>query len=239
MTLTAEIRSTYRANRTQLHLAHLVSTNPCETVDLLIDRIGYTAAADIVAVMVIAKGEKDGRISRTSREWAKARLEDLTKEDLTDAYIYYCDDIHPAHMEQIASEMIAVTPPETVAEDPVADAVDMLEEDSDMLRDILEDLDDWCGYLGDDRWLPMEAFNECLCDRPPLEIASLVIGGDFNPNHDFFRFDVWGDIVTTNDADYLGFEDASLVRKILRERDHLTSLSRYPRFCALLDRITA
>ena len=238
MTLTAEIRSTYKVNLNMLIIAYQNSETPEDTVDSLIKSIGYDDAADIIAVMVIAK-LPDGRISRTSREWAKARLEDLTTEDLDTAYIFYDDTIHPAHMEQIASEMIAVTPPETVAEDPVADAVDMLEEDPDMLRDILEDLDDYCGYLGDDRWIPMESFNDCLCYRSPLEIASSVSYGDFNPNHAYFRFGCYDEIFSTDDAYYFSFADASLVRKILRERDHLTSLSRYPRFCALLDSITA
>lgn len=123
MKLTAETRSTYRANRTQLHIAHKDTTTPRETVDLLTDRIGYTAAADIVAVMVIAK-LPDGRISPNTRKWATDRMEGLTNDDLDEAYIFYCDDIHPAHMEQIAREIMLGEPKKDTTECCIVDPLE-------------------------------------------------------------------------------------------------------------------
>ncbi|MBO5969171.1 MAG: hypothetical protein J6S14_11820 [Clostridia bacterium] len=114
----------YEVNRTHLINTHLASTTPRETVDLLIDRIGYAAAADIVAVMVIAKGESDGRISPNTRKWATGRMEGLTKASLLDAGIYYADDIHPAHLEQIAREIMLGEPKKDTTEYCIVDPLE-------------------------------------------------------------------------------------------------------------------
>ena len=114
----------YEVNRAHLINAHLTSTSPRETADQLVDRIGYTAAADIVAVMVIAKGEKDGRISANVRKWATERMEGLTKASLLDAGIYYADDIHPAHLEQIAREIMFGEPKKDIAEYCIVDPLE-------------------------------------------------------------------------------------------------------------------
>jgi hypothetical protein len=114
----------YEVNRTHLINAHNASTTPRETVDVLIDRIGYTAAADIVAVMVIAKGEKDGRISQNTRKWATGRMDGMTKASLLDAGVYYADDIHPAHLEQIAREIMLGEPKKDLTECCIVDPLE-------------------------------------------------------------------------------------------------------------------
>lgn len=114
----------YEVNRTHLIDAHLTSTTPRETADLLTDRIGYNAAADIVAVMVIAKGERDGRISANTRKWATERMDGMTKAILLDAGIYYSDDIHPAHMEQIAREIMLGEPKKDITEYCIVDPLE-------------------------------------------------------------------------------------------------------------------
>lgn len=76
---------------------------PESTVALLVDEIGKDWAGEILAVMVLEKGRFDGRISRSSREWAEAYS--LFDEDEIGCIhgCWYCDEIHPAHMEQLVS----------------------------------------------------------------------------------------------------------------------------------------
>lgn len=110
------IRQTYAAERDALVTMHSKSYSPAETVADLVEAISYENAAEIVAVMVIAKGTWDERISSKARAWA-ADLVTLTADELRDVLgLYYCDSIHPAHLDQIARAMMAYTPaePETV-----------------------------------------------------------------------------------------------------------------------------
>jgi hypothetical protein len=100
MTLTQKLRT----NRAALVEAHRSNNTPADTVNALISSIGYDAAAEIIAAMVNAKGEWDGRLSRNSRAWAAAQnAPDCAALDAM--CVWYCDEIHPAHMEQIAEAM--------------------------------------------------------------------------------------------------------------------------------------
>lgn len=91
---------TYTANRNE---------TPEKTVSILVDSIGYDTAVEIVAAMVIAKGEWDARISRRCREWAAQHC-DVDQKSLAYSSIYYCDEIHPAHMDQICTAMMEYQP---------------------------------------------------------------------------------------------------------------------------------
>ena len=75
---------------------------PAQTADLLIDEMGAENAAEIVAVMVLCKGKWDARISPRNREWARETAQHDEAELYQIPGLYYCDEIHPAHMDQIA-----------------------------------------------------------------------------------------------------------------------------------------
>lgn len=85
------------------HYSRDHNDTPAETADILTDAIGVENAAEIVAVMVLCKGEWDARISHSSRRWARATAEHDEAELAQIPGLYYCDEIHPAHMEQIVS----------------------------------------------------------------------------------------------------------------------------------------
>lgn len=107
------IRKTYAAERDALVTMHEKGFSPVVTVSDLVDAIGYENAAEIVAMMVICKGEWDERISNRRRAWA-ADLVTLTRDEISDVLgLYYSDSIHPAHLDQIAAAMMAYTPAET------------------------------------------------------------------------------------------------------------------------------
>ena len=107
------IRKTYAAERDALVTMHERCFSPVVTVSDLVDAIGYENAAEIVAMMVICKGEWDERIGNRRRAWA-ADLVTLTADEIRDTLgLYYSDSIHPAHLDQIAAAMMAYTPAET------------------------------------------------------------------------------------------------------------------------------
>ena len=107
------IRKTYDAERDALVECHRNTSKPAETVAALVERIGYENAAEIVAMMIICKGEWDERISNRRRAWA-AEIVTATADEIRDILdLYYSDSIHPAHLDQIAAAMMAYTPAET------------------------------------------------------------------------------------------------------------------------------
>ena len=122
------IRKTYAAERDALVTMHEKGFSPVVTVSDLVEAIGYENAAEIIAVMVIAKGTWDERISAKARTWA-ADLVTLTRDEIANVLgLYYSDSIHPAHLDQIARAMMEYTPaeateaPETTNSTPDAES---------------------------------------------------------------------------------------------------------------------
>ena len=101
----AEYRRFCREAREQLITAHRWSrehdNTPEATVQLLTDAIGKENAAEIVAVMILCRGEWDKRITDDSRAWAAEVCSHEPGELYQIPGLYYCDEIHPTHMEQI------------------------------------------------------------------------------------------------------------------------------------------
>ena len=77
---------------------------PAATADLLIRKIGRDGAAEIIAAMIVSHGTWDQRISGSNRTWAASTVLH-TGEELRQAGVYYCDAIHPAHIDQLAAAL--------------------------------------------------------------------------------------------------------------------------------------
>lgn len=77
------------------------------------------------------------------------------------------------------------------------------EEKVEAIRNIIEDLgtsdevalhNEWC-YANnnyDDVIIDMEGFDELCAGMTPSEIAMKIVYGDFNPNHDYFHYNGYG-----------------------------------------------
>lgn len=173
---------------------HQSSTTPAEAVDRLIETLGRDAARLIVAQTVIAKGDWDNRITDRTREWAAAVTEENQKS-LVDLGFYYPDQIHPAHLEQIAYAMRIWQPTE---EAPAADP------DEIKIDDLRDDLDDgnYGEYLNDyrdsSRYI-CDAISEIadnhtsiyysdilafISEHPDL-LADVIDEGLYDPSHDY------------------------------------------------------
>jgi len=83
------------------------------------------------------------------------------------------------------------------------------EEKIDAIRSIIEDMSDsdavalhnaWCYEVNnyDDEIIDMERFDEICEGMKPIEIARSITYGDFNPNHDYFHFNGYGNFESTN-----------------------------------------
>lgn len=93
---------------------------PDQTAERLVAALGYDAALMTVAEIVNSVGDWDLRISGINRAWAAGIDTAATREELREAGIYQPSEIHPAHIDSLASAMRRYEPkpaePETVEE---------------------------------------------------------------------------------------------------------------------------
>lgn len=83
------------------------------------------------------------------------------------------------------------------------------DEKVEAIRSIIEDMDDsdaialhneWCYKTNnyDDEIIEMERFDEICEGMTPSEIARSIVYGDFNPNHDYFHYNGYGNFESTD-----------------------------------------
>ena len=69
----------------------------------------------------------------------------------------------------------------------------------DELVELLQHMNAYDGCFEESAYYDMASFDEFLDGYTPMEIAQMIFfGGDFNPNHDFFRFNVYGNLESAN-----------------------------------------
>ena len=110
-----------------------------------------------------------------------------------------------------------------------------LQENEDILTDCVEQLDSYNGYLGDDRLWEMDALNEFYQGQEPTEILTRAFYGHdadtyntdsygrkeygaFNPNREYFYFNAYGNLVSTNYKDYSDKLDDYLIEELSKNR---------------------
>lgn len=65
--------------------------------------------------------------------------------------------------------------------------------DSQQLSQLMTAVNNWNGYFEDQIWISMDCFDDYLFGLTPLEVASCVAYGNFDPSDDdYFRFDIYG-----------------------------------------------
>ena len=57
-------------------------------------------------------------------------------------------------------------------------------------------------YMYEEYVYSMDEFDYVVDNKSPHEITLMVFNGDFNPNHDYFKFDGYGNLKSIDDYDY-------------------------------------
>lgn len=110
------------------------------------------------------------------------------------------------------------------------------EHEEDFNHDI-EELDSWNGCLDDRRLEPMETLDEIYQGKDITEILRRAyfghdddtwheengekVYGEFNPNRDYFYFNGYGNLVSTDYKDYSDYLDLDYVQDIVDNYGHL------------------
>lgn len=115
------------------------------------------------------------------------------------------------------------------------------EENEDVFNSCVEELDVEIGFLNDDRYYEMECLNEHYCNTDPIDILYRAFYGydednwhtdshgnktygAFNPNRDYFYYNGYGNLVSTDYKDYSAHLDAWLIEEMCDYRDDLDSI---------------
>lgn len=110
------------------------------------------------------------------------------------------------------------------------------EHEDDFNHDI-EELDDWNGILGDRRVEQMDYLDEICQGKEATEILTCAyfghdddswheengerVYGEFNPNRDYFYFNGYCNLVSTDERDYSDYIDLDYIHDIIDNECHL------------------
>lgn len=105
----------------------------------------------------------------------------------------------------------------------------------DLLETAIENLDSYCGWLNDDRYYQMDELDELVSGRSVTDLLNMAFFGkdedswhldssgnkifeSFNPNRDYFRFNGYGNLVSTNYKDYSDYNYKNTIEKMFEYR---------------------
>lgn len=116
--------------------------------------------------------------------------------------------------------------------------ISYFEENDDEFIECIEELDSWNGYLNDDRYYSMDELAEFYHDFDPIELLQRAYFGHdadnwhtdasgnkyygaFNPNRDYFKYNGYGNLVSTDFKDYTAHLDKWFVEALAENRSQL------------------
>ena len=141
-------------------------------------------------------------------------------------------------------------------EEITADIIEYFKNNEDVFNDCMEELDSYNGYLGDDRYYPMDELDELYNGTEPSEILFRAFFGydeetyttdrdgnktygAFNPNRDYFRYNGYGNLVSADYKDYTGQLDNYAVESMSENRDYIDAIDDNEELSALFNELEA
>lgn len=128
------------------------------------------------------------------------------------------------------------------------------EENKELFNSCIEELDSYNGYLSDNRYYDMEELDVLFCDTPAIDLLNRAFFGHdedtyttdsrgdrehgrFNPNRDYFTFNGYGNLVSSNYKDYSGFLDTYTVESMAENRSYIDTIESDEDLSALFDEL--
>ena len=120
-------------------------------------------------------------------------------------------------------------------ENAIREIMNYFKENEEDFNTAIEYLDSYNGILGDDRYYSMNELDEIYCDTKPSEVLARAFYGydeeytdengnhtePFNPNRDYFRYNGYGNLVSTDCKDYSYCLDEDFVESYIDNASHL------------------
>lgn len=121
------------------------------------------------------------------------------------------------------------------------------EENPDIFNDCIMELDSYNNYLGDSRRYDMYMIDEFFSGYSPLEVLQHAFFGrdddnggefsEFNPNRNYFYFNGYGNLVSTDYIDYSDFLDNYAVEAMIKNRNYIYTIETDDELKQLFDKI--
>ena len=116
--------------------------------------------------------------------------------------------------------------------------INYFEENEEEFNACIEDLDSYDGYLGDDRYYDMEMIDEFYAGVEPSELMNRIFYGhdedtyhtdshgekeygEFNPRRNYFTYNGYGNLVSTDYKDYSDKLDCYFAEKVIDLKEQL------------------
>lgn len=116
--------------------------------------------------------------------------------------------------------------------------IENLKSNTELFNNMIEELDSWNGYLGDDRYYDMETLPDLVDTSDVMRLMNMVYYGHdaddwhtdgngnkqygaFNPNRDCFKYNGYGNLVSTSYPDYSDHLDRWFVETYAEELDEM------------------
>lgn len=106
--------------------------------------------------------------------------------------------------------------------------LDFFNENEAAFNEVIEEMDSWNGYLGDDRYYYMDELDEIFVNEDPRALLYRAFygkdedtSGEFNPNREFFRFNGYANLVSSDFKDYSDHLDEYFVNNLIDLYPHL------------------
>lgn len=141
-------------------------------------------------------------------------------------------------------------------EEITADIIAYFENNENVFNDCMEELDGYNRYLGDNRYYSMDELDEFYRDSDPLEILRRAYYGrdddtwttdssgnktygEFNPNRNYFYYNGYGNLVSSNYKDYSAHLDHYAIEAMNENRSYIDSIDNDEELTALFDELEA
>jgi hypothetical protein len=115
---------------------------------------------------------------------------------------------------------------------------ELLEQDEQLFNTAIEELDSYNGYLGDNRYYSMDELNDLYSGTEPIEILQRAYFGrdndtwttdssgnktygEFNPNREYFTYNGYGNLVSSDYKDYSYLLDEYFIDALIEDADCL------------------
>lgn len=136
----------------------------------------------------------------------------------------------------------------------IADIIQYFKGNEDVFSDCVEELDSYNGYLGDDRYYSMEELNDLYSGQEPQEILLRAFYGfdadswstdssgnktygAFNPNRDYFYFNGYANLVSSDYKDYSNKLDECAIEEMSENRSYIDSIENDDTLAGLFDEL--
>lgn len=132
--------------------------------------------------------------------------------------------------------------------------IEFFTNNEELFNDCIEELDSYNGYLNDDRYYAMDELNEFFSGQSPLEIIERCYYGhdadtwttdsygnktygEFNPNREYFSFNGYGNLVSTDYKDYTAHLDEYAIKDMLENRCYIDTIDENEELSKLFDEL--